>query len=206
VAWAWLKLQYLNKDSLKFMVLHVTNNIIDNEKVHVYMTFYSNDYIKNVLHSDTTKLWRPSRKDTLYIKAKSELANRIPDSSYAGTEPASLKSKSPLVTVAKEDAEKSQDDDAKSYDNYLLPTYDIVINKAYDDFGYLYSAFVTEKGELIFRKANQLMMPEFKDATITAMKGITDGYLKLYLDVKPGKTLGISHSSIILLNVVGHKK
>jgi len=206
VAWAWLKLIHLNKDSLKFMVLHVTNNVIDDEKVHVFMTFYSNDYIKNKLHSDTTQLWRPSRKDTLYIKAKSELANRIPDSSYAGTDPVSLKSRSPLVTVVKEDAEKSQDDDAKAYDNYLLPTFDIVINNAYTDFSYLFSAFVNEKGELIFRKANQFMMPEFKESTVEAMKGITDGYLKLYLDVKSGKTLGIPHTSIILLNVVGNKK
>ena len=50
------------------------------------------------------------------------------------------------------------------------------------------------------------MMPEFAKSTIEVMKGITDGYLKLYLNAKPGKTLGIPHTSIVLLNVTGYKK
>src|SRR6201992_3342937 len=85
IAWAWLKLRYVKKDSIQFMVLHVSDRIIHDEKTHVYMTFYTNDYIQNVLHSDTTQLRRPSRRDTEYIKAKTLLANRIPDSAYAGT-------------------------------------------------------------------------------------------------------------------------
>ncbi|BAU52745.1 hypothetical protein MgSA37_00908 [Mucilaginibacter gotjawali] len=101
VAWAWLKLTYIKKDSIQFMVLHVHDNIIDDEKVHVFMTFYTNDYIKNVLHSDTLKLWRPSRKDTLYIKDKTMLAGKIPDSAFACTQPAVLVSKSKYVTVKK---------------------------------------------------------------------------------------------------------
>ena len=206
VAWAWLKLKHLSKDSLRFMVLHVKDNIIQDEKVHVYMTFYANDYIKNVLHSDTGKLWRPSHGDTVYIKEKSRLANTIPDSAYAGTQPALLISKSPLLTIVKEKAADNKADDARSFDDYLLPTYDIVINNAYDDFGYLYSVYVNEKSELVFRKSNQFSYPEFEKSTREAMQGITDGYLKLYLDVKAGKTLGIPHSSIIMLNVTGHKK
>jgi hypothetical protein len=206
VAWAWLKLKYIKKDSMQFMVLHVTNNVIDDEKVHVFMTFYTNDYIKNVLHSDTNKLRAPGRRDSLYIKAKALKANTTLDSAFAGTEPAVLKARSPLISVAKKTVPPDDLEGGKSYDEYLLPTYDIVINKAYDDFDYLYTIYVDEKGNMIFRKSNQLMMPEFKESTITAMKGITDGYLKLYLDVKPGKTLGIPHSSIVLLNVIGHKK
>jgi len=38
------------------------------------------------------------------------------------------------------------------------------------------------------------------------MKGITDSYLKLYLNVTPGKTLGIPHNTIVILNVTGIKK
>ncbi len=205
VAWAWLKLRYIKKDSIQFMVLHVTDRVIDDEKVHVYMTFYTNDYIKNVLHSDTGKLWLPSRRDTAYIKAKALQANRIPDSAFAGTEPAVLKSKSKLVTVKKE-AVPDEVDGGKSYDAYLSPTYDIDIHHAYDDFDYTYTAFVDASGNLTFRKSGQLIMPEFKKSTIAAMKGITDGYLKLYLNVTPGKTLGIPHTSIIFLNVAGYKK
>ncbi len=205
VAWAWLKLDYIKKDSIQFMVLHVTDKVIDDEKVHVFMTFYTNSYIKNVLHSDTDKLRQPSRKDTLYIKAKALLANKIPDSAFAGTEPATLLSKSKLVTVKKE-AVPDAVDGGSAYDSYLSPTYDIEIHHAYDDFAYSYTAFVDENGTIIFRKSLTFISPEFKESTIAAMKGITDGYLKLYLNTTPGKTLGIPHTSIIFLNVEGYKK
>jgi len=205
VAWAWLKLIYLKKDSIKFMVLHVHDNIIQDEKVHVFMTFYSNSYIKNVLHADTAAIWKPTRKDTLYIKAKTILANKIPDSAFAGTDPPVIKSKSKLVTVKKEEV-PDEIDGGKPYDAYLSPTYDVVIRKAYDDFSYSFTAWVDEKGRLTFRKSLDLVMPEFKESTNSTLKGITDGYLTLYLDVKPAKTLDIPHNCIIFLNVQGIKK
>jgi hypothetical protein len=206
VAWAWLKLKYIKKDSIQFMVLHVTDNVIDDEKVHVFMTFYTNDYIKNTLHTDTDKLRVPSRKDTLYIKAKSVIANKTLDSAFAGTEPVLLRSRSPLLTLKKEVTPDNDVNGGNVYDDYLLPTYDIEIHNAYDDFSYWYSVYVDEKGNMIFRKSNQMISHEFLQSTLAAMKGITDGYLKLYLDVTPGKTLGIPHTSIVLLNVVGYKK
>ena len=206
VAWAWLRLRYLKKDSMQFQVLHVTDKVIHQEKTHVYMTFYTNDYITNVLHKDTAHMWHPSRRDTDYIRAKAALANRIPDSAFAGTDPAMLKAKSPLISINKETVPLDDVNGGKTYDEYLLPTYNITIHKAYDDFNYLFSAFVDEKGTLIFRKSNQMVMPEFEKSTLATMKGITDGYLKLYLEVTPGKTLGIAHTSIVLLNVTGTKK
>jgi hypothetical protein len=163
-------------------------------------------YIKNVLHSDTNKLREPTRLDTEYIKAKSILANKIPDSAFAGTDPATLRSRSPLVTCTKEIVPPDDVNGGKVYDNYLLPTYNIKIHHAYQDFSYLYSVFVDDKGNMIFRKPNQMIDAEFKQSTLAIMKGITDSYLKLYIEVKPGKTLGIPHRSIVLLNVVGYKK
>ena len=206
VAWAWLRLKHLSKDSLKFEVLHVSDNLIHDEKVHVYMTLYSNNYLTNVLHRDTNIHYMPTFRDTAYIKAKIARSAANPDSSFAGTDPATLTSKSKMVTIVKETVKDNDVNGGQLFDNYLLPTYDIAIKNAYDNFNYLFSAFVDEKGNLIFRKANQLIMPEFKESTLTAMKGITDGYLKLYLNVTPGKTLGIPHTSIILLNVTGYKK
>jgi hypothetical protein len=206
VAWAWLKLKYIKKDSIQFMVLHVHDNIIQEEKTHVYMTFYTNDYIKNVLHADTANMLKPSSKDTAYIRAKILKAHNTIDSAFAGTEPAVLKARSPLISIKKEATPENDADGGMSFDDYLSPTYNITIQKAYDNFNYAYTAYVDEKGTLIFRKSNQLMMPEFKEATISAMKGITDGYLKAYLDITPGKTLGIPHNSIIILNVTGVKK
>jgi hypothetical protein len=206
VAWAWLRLKYIKKDSMQFQVLHVTDKTIDDEKVHVFMTFYTNDYIKNVLHKDSSNVSHPSRNDTLYIKAKVLLANKILDSAFAGTEPVTLKAKSPLISIVKETVQLDDVNGGKSYDEYLLPTFDITIHKAYEDFNYLFSVYVDENGKLIFRKPNQFEYPEFKEAAISTMKGITDGYLKLYMSVKPGKTLGMPHSSIILLNVTGTKQ
>jgi hypothetical protein len=206
VAWAWLKLKYIKKDSIQFMVLHVSDNIIHDEKVHVYMTFYTHDYIKNVLHSYTVQLRRPTRRDTQYIQQKTLLAARIPDSAFAGTSPAVLRPKSPLITVKKETVSADDVNGGKVYDDYLSPTYNIVIHHAYEDFSYSYTAFVDDKGTLAFRKSTTFLNPEFVVPYNTAMKGITNGYLKLYLDVTPGKTLGIPHRSIIFLNVVGYKK
>jgi len=206
VAWAWLKLKYIKKDSIQFMVLHVHDNVIQEEKTHVYMTFYTNDYIKNVLHADTANMLKPSRRDTAYIKAKILKAQNTLDSAFAGTEPAVLKARSPLISIKKEVTPEDDVDGGMSFDDYLSPTYNITIQKAYDNFTYMYTAYVDEKGTLIFRKSIQAMYPEFREATISAMKGITDGYLKLYIDVKPAKTLGIPHTSIIILNVTGVKK
>jgi hypothetical protein len=206
VAWAWLKLKYIKKDSIKFMVLHVHDDTIVDEKVHVFMTFYTNSYIRGVLHSDTNKLRKPTRLDTQYIKAKTQLAHQIPDSAFAGTDPATLTSKSPLVTCVKDVVPPDDVSGGKVYDNYLLPTYNITIHHAYQDFSYLYSVFVDEKGNMIFRKSNQVIDDTFLKSTLVAMKGITDSYLKLYLEVTPGKTLGIPHRSIVMLNVTGYKK
>ena len=206
VAWAWLKLIHLSKDSLKFQVLHVTNQVINEEKVHVYMTLYANDYITNKLHADTANFWKPSKKDTLFIKNLVAKANSNPENAFAGTDPAELTPKSPLITVEKEKVPDNDPNGGKVYDEYLLPTFNITIHKAYQDFNHFFTVYVDERGNLIFRQSNEAMMPEFAKSTIEIMKGITDGYLKLYLNAKPGKTLGIPHTSIILLNVTGYKK
>jgi hypothetical protein len=205
VAWAWLKLRYVKKDSIQFMVLHVTDKVIDEEKVHVFMTFYTNDYIKNRLHADTNLLRRPTRRDTQYIKAKALIAAKIADSAFAGTEPPILKAKSRFIHVKKETVAPDDPNGGKLYDEYLSPTYDIVIHHAYEDFSYSYTAFADDKGIISFRKSLTYLGPEFQKPYTAAMKGITDGYLKLYLNVTPAKTLGIPHNSIIFLNVVGYK-
>ncbi|MDB5087193.1 MAG: hypothetical protein JWR09_1187 [Mucilaginibacter sp.] len=206
VAWAWLKLKYIKRDSIQFMVLHVHDNVIQEEKTHVYMTFYTNDYIKNVLHADTANMLKPSSKDTAYIKAKILKAHNIIDSAFAGTEPAVLKARSPLISIKKEVTPDADVNGGMGFDDYLSPTYNITIHKAYTDFYYSYSAYVDEKGNITFRKTLTFTYPEFKKANDDAMKGITDGYLKAYLDITPGKTLGIPHNSIVILNVTGVKK
>ncbi|HVW95196.1 MAG TPA: hypothetical protein VHA56_04470 [Mucilaginibacter sp.] len=206
IAWAWLKLKYIKKDSMKFEVLHVDGRVIKDEDAHAFMTFYTNDYIMNVLHADTNKKWQPNRADTAYIMAKALMANKFRDSAFAATEPAVLKPVSPLIKIKKEVTPIDDPNGGKPYDDYLSPTYDITIHHAYTDFFYTYTAFVDEKGVIIFRKSMVPLSDEFKKPYNEAMKGITDGYLNTYLKVSPGKTLGIPHTSIIFLNVTGVKK
>ena len=201
IAWAWLKLEYINKDSIKFKVIHVDEDTIINEPVHVFMKFYSNNYIKK-LHTTARKLWKPTVQDTLYIKTKTYVANKILDSAFAGTTPASIQSKSPLVTVQKETIREG-DINGATYDNYMSPTYNIVIYNAFMDFSYSFLAYVDCKGHLTFWRSLTLLMPETRESIINTMKGITTGYLKYYLKIRPGSTLGIPHASIVFLNVVG---
>ena len=61
------------------------------------MTFYSNQYLKNVLHRDTMINYRPTASDSAYIKVKILKANTVLDSAFAGTDPATLTSKSPKL-------------------------------------------------------------------------------------------------------------
>jgi len=68
--------------------------------------------------------------------------------------------------VKKEVTPADDVDCGMSFDDYLSPTYDITIRKAYQDFYYSYTAFVDEKGTLIFRKSITYSMPEFKEATL----------------------------------------
>lgn len=206
IAFTWLRLKKLTKDSLKFQVLKVENLVIVDLEPQVDITFYSDNYIKNVLHTDTGKLWRANRKDTAYIKKKVAWANSIPDSAFAATQPAIIKSKSPLVRVVKRTAPKNDVNGMIPEDDYLLPEYDIAIKNAYDNFIYSFNVWIDEKGTIIFRKSLDGTYPEFKKQMLEAMQGITDGYLKLYLAVTPGKTLDMPHKSIVVLHVRGTKK
>ena len=205
VAWAYLRLQKLSKDSLKFEVLKVEDRVIIDQSTNVFMTFYADKYIHDVLHTDTNKLRRPTHRDTLYIKNRSAEARSNPDTAFAATRPVVFKSKSPLLTVTKEEIAPDELTDVISEDQYLSPEYNITIKKTYDNFSYLFTAWVDEKGNLMFRKSLVPMVPEFREAILAAMKGIVNGYLKLYLKAIPGETLGITHASVVILHVKGIK-
>jgi hypothetical protein len=204
IAWAWLKLKKLTKDSIKFQVLHVENKVIIDDRSNLYMTVYSDDYIKNKLHTDAQTLQKPTRKDTLFIKTKIALAERFPDSSFAGTEQPVLKSKSPLLTINRleEPVDSAETTDPKV--DYINPEYNITISKAYKDFYYSFVVTVDDKGGMHFwRQTNISVDAEFTAAANRMITGIINGYLKLYLAVLPGKTLGLPHNTFVILNVTG---
>ena len=205
VARSYFKMKHMSKDSLILQVLEVQGDTLHLKRSLVYMTFYSNSYIKNVLHTNAETLGKPDRKDTLFIKKKSATSNRIPDSAFAARVPVQLKSKSPQLTVKRIDVQPDVLNNFDASDAYMNPEFNITIHKAYEDFSYSFLVFVDDKGQLYFDKSLLDIMPEYKESTIRTLKGIIDGYLKYYLAVTPGTTLGIPHTSAITLNVVGKK-
>ncbi|WP_299500499.1 hypothetical protein [Mucilaginibacter sp.] len=205
ISGAWLKALQVTKDSLKLQVLQVKGKTIYWARSNVYMTFYADNYIKNVLHKDTVDLRKPQRKDSLFIMKRIALVNANSDSSFAARETAVFKSKNPLVKVAKEPVAADIMNKWDNSDEYMYPEYTITINKAYQDFSYSFLATVDTQGQLHFQRSLIYVFPEFEKSTIRIIKGIIDGYLKLYVQVTPGKTLQIPHNSAVTLNVIGKK-
>lgn len=208
VAWAYLRLKKLSKDSIVFQVLKISGKVVENEKSIVYMTLYANNYIKNILHKDPLALQAsPPRSDTLFIKRKAAIASTDHSKAFAARQPAELYSNSPLVTVEKitnDDRPETATSDQPVID-YLSPEFNITIKKAYEDFHYSFTVYVDEHGQMNFGRSMVDLEPEFKESIPRIMKGILDGYLKAYLKVKAGTTLGIPHTSVIIVNVTGVK-
>jgi len=205
IAWAWMRVKKVTKDSIKFQVLEVENKQILDDRSVVYMTLYSDSYIKNVLHTDSATLVKPTRQDTLYIKHKTQQADADPKYAFSARIPATLTSTSPLLTVNKTSVEKNELDNVTIADDYLTPEFHIVIHKAYENFNYPYVILVDSRGQLHFSKSQLMQMPEFAESQNRIMTAITNGYLKHYLKVSPGTTLGIPHASKILVYVKGIK-
>ncbi|MBS1524395.1 MAG: hypothetical protein JST19_02030 [Bacteroidetes bacterium] len=203
----WLKLRRISPDSLVFQAQRVENRIIldEDEGSNVFMTFYSDDYIRRNGPDKVARMGQPGRKDTLFIQKRSALANRVIDSAFSARMPALLTSNSPLVTVEKVKSESTPLNKVDPSINYMYPEFNITIHKAYEEFEYSFSVFVDDKGGLHFGRTDIPYQGEFKKTYEDVMKGIIDGYLKRYVDVTPGTTLGIAHASYIYLDVRGLK-
>jgi hypothetical protein len=205
VSGTWLKAMKISKDSLKFQVLKVEGKTVYYVKSNVYMTFYADNYIKNVLHATVAELRKPERRDTLFAMKRIAKVNDSLDGTFAARTPPELKSITPRVSVEKEKVEADIMNRYDKSDEYMYPEYTITINKAYENFSYKIVAIVDTKGDMHFLWSLIAIMPEFKETTIHAIKGIIDGYLKTYVQVKPGTTLGIPHNCSVTLNLVGNK-
>jgi hypothetical protein len=200
-----MRLKKVTKDSIKFQVLQVEDKQILYDKSVVYMTLYADNYIKNVLHTDSATLVRPTRLDTQYIRHKADLAALDPKNAFSARMPATLSSISPLVKVQKIHAAEDASNEVTVADEYLTPEFNITIHKAYEDFNYPMVLLVDAKGQLIFYKSRVVQMPEFAESANKIMTAITNGYLRHYLKVTAGTTLGIPHASKIIVYVRGYK-
>lgn len=202
----WLRLIHVNKDSLVFQLLEVRSREVKKDLSKVYMRFYSENYLNNVLHANPDSLRRPNRKDTLYIQQLIKRANTHSlkvDSLFAARQPVEFKSRIKEITVEKRQLSKDDLDYSES-DAYLNPEYDIVIKKAYKDFAHSFTVIVDEKGNLtVGRFAN--LEEEFEASHRRVLQGIADVYLERFLEIVPGKTLGTPHATEVMLHVKGIK-
>jgi hypothetical protein len=206
IAWSWMRLRKLHQDSIIFQVMKVEGRALTRDQSVVYMTLYADDYIRNKLHTTSAALMKPTRADTLFIQRKAALANKDTSKAFSARQPAVLSSKTKLLTI-KPISKLTEDEKREGVNqDYMLPEYNISIKNAYDDFKYSFSVRVDADGSLHFLRSVIFLFPEFVASYNRAMRGITDGYLKAYLNVKPGTTLGIPHASFIIVNVMGTKK
>ena len=201
VAWAYLRLKKLSRDSIIFQILKVDDKVIENDKSVVYMALYANDYIRNVLHKDPLNLTYTTGRDTDFIRKKALLARKDMHEAFSATQPAELSSKSPLLTVERLDI--PPEDRLADEPDYMLPQFSIVVHKAYERFNYAFNALIDDQGSIHFVSNAIPLDTVFLNRYNKAIKGIIDGYLKAYLRVKPGSTLGIPHSSRVVINVMG---
>lgn len=206
VAWSWLRLRKLTRDSIIFQVMKVKARKLIRDSSVVYMTLYADDYIKNKLHTNAATLMKPQRADTLFIRKKAELAERDTDKAFSARDQAILKSKTPLLTIKQIDAIADDDRREGMIQDYMLPEYNINIKNAYDDFKYAFSMRINADGSMHYLRSVNFIYEEFVASSNRAMRGIVDGYFNAYLNVKPGSTLGVPHASFIIVNVTGTKK
>ncbi|WP_184550415.1 hypothetical protein [Mucilaginibacter sp. FT3.2] len=203
---SWLKVQKMTKDSLVLEIIKQKGDSLDIKGTKVFMLFYADDYVKNVLHTDTSILRHPSRLDTAFIRSLSAKANQDYKKAFSARQPAELISRSIQVKVKQRTTKPEIDNNFDPSDDYLDPTYDIVINKAYKDFYYSFTMYIDDHGRMYYGKpliALNVSGPEFEQAYIRMSSAIMDSYLKLYLNIIPGSTLGILHSSMVSVHVEG---
>ncbi|HTK20778.1 MAG TPA: hypothetical protein VL442_14730 [Mucilaginibacter sp.] len=202
---AWFKLKKLTTDSMVVQALRVEEKIIkdDDEGSKVVLTFYSEKYIQSQDAKKIQAMGLPGKEDTAFIRKRIAQTSINPDSSFAAREPVILKSISSLINLEKVEHESTPTETIDPSDKYMEPEYNITIHKAYEAFSYIMYVYVDDKGKMAFRNSVIPLMPEFKDSYEKVMRGIVNGYLMHYLDITPGKTLGIPHTTYILLNVNG---
>jgi hypothetical protein len=204
---SWFKVKKMNKDSLLIEMLKYKDGMIDVTGSKVFMLFYADNYIKNILHSNSTTLSQPSSRDSAFIRKLVDDANKDYLKAFAATVPAQLISKSRHVVVTKNITESSFENNFDTSDDYLNPTFYIVINKAYRNFHYSFSVYVDDKGDMFYGIPLIGFFQNFyKETYIKESKAIMETYLKYYLKIIPGSTLGMRHSSIISIHVTGIKQ
>jgi len=206
---SWLQLLKMTPDSIVFRSLRVNEKreiLLNDEGSKVFMTFYSDKYLKTKSAQTIKQMGLPTRKDTAFISERSKLANTVMDSAFSARQPVVLKSNSPYVTAERLVKPDDPLNDMDPSEDYLYPEYNITVHHAYEDFAYAFSAFVDAQGVIHFRKSTIFSYPEFEKSNNQAIKALLSGYVARYVNVTPGSTLGIPHTSVVLINLTGKKQ
>ncbi|WP_316840966.1 hypothetical protein [Pedobacter gandavensis] len=203
----WFRIKKISKDSVLMQRLQVTKREIAKDiRSDVNITYYSEDYIQNVLKTTPEALQKPTKADTLYIQKLTAASNQKPADvklAFAGRQPVVFQSLSDMIKVEKLSVVDRINGKTEAYD-YLFPEYRIDIFKAYEDFGYDFSAIVDAKGKMYLGKF-RVSDPENYEPRKKTLEAIINVYLQNLLKIKPGTTLGIPHSSEVNLRISGKK-
>ncbi|MBD3749021.1 MAG: hypothetical protein IE931_05955 [Sphingobacteriales bacterium] len=201
----WFRVKKMSKDSLVLQRLEVNGKVIAHDiRSNVYMTFYSEDYLKKI-HQTVAELRKPRPKDSAFVRKHINLANAHPlDSAYffAARNPVKITSESKIVKVEKISNVNELDNHTAAYD-YLYPEYRITIHHAYKDFGYTVAVVADVSGILKFYRFQTVI--EEPESQQKVVQGILDVYVKNLCRVIPGQTLGMPHASVITLDLIGKK-
>lgn len=201
----WFRVKSISKDSLLLQRLEVNaKKIAKDVRSEVYMTFYSEDYIKK-LGETVEDLRKPRKQDSVFVKQRADLINAsITDSSlfFAARNPVEFTSKSKIIHIEKISTVDKLQNRSASYD-YLYPEYTVKIKPAYKDFAYTISAIVDQNGKFYVYRFNAT--DDYRENRRKVLQGILDLYLGRLVTTKPGSTLGYKHSSVVVLNLIGSK-
>lgn len=202
----WFKVKKITRDSMLFQLIEAHADSIDTRGSNVFMTFYSDNYIKNVIHKDVATAKAPSKRDTMFVKSLVDSAEKDIYKAFSARKPAIVESKSSLIKVTSRHAIGDLLNNFDTSDDYMYPTFDITIERAFANFYYSFSIIVDSNGQLHYDKP---LVPfsgkGYEDSYISHSKNIMDKYLKHYLKISPGSTLGMEHPSIISIHVEGKR-
>lgn len=202
----WFRVKSLDKDSMLFQRLSVKGLRVKEGLSNVYMKFYSESFIRDSLKTTVEELRKPNRADSVFIRSRVERANRNPliiDSVFSARDGVQLRSINQNLSVSRYEYDPGEAIGKSLAYRYLYPEFDIEINKAYKDFYYSFSVLVDQYGKMSVGKF--ITSPEFEESRERVLQGIIDVYLQNWMEIKPGTTLGMPHSTLIMLHVKGVK-
>ncbi|RFZ91790.1 hypothetical protein D0C36_10065 [Mucilaginibacter conchicola] len=198
----FFKVKKITRDSMLLQLIEAKEDSIDLRGARLYMTFYAEKFIKNVIRKDTAVLKAPTWRDTVFVKKLIDAAEKDYSKAFFARRPAVVSSKSSSVKVETHHVTGNIFETKPTDNDYMYPTFNISIKHAKEDFYYSFSVTVDSQGGLHYEKS---MIPGNNTYYISHSKAVLDNYLKRYLNVKPGSTLGMLHPSTIYFHVKGEK-